>query len=157
MKKFSLALITVFIVAVFATMALAAPTSYKVPESLNEYIQVKNTGTSALGKGAPVVFEGDEVVDTTQPELGVQGSTDTTAVVIGVCLETIEVGAVGTVIVYGFADVLVDEAVAKDTKVGLSTTYGEADDNNTNGQAIIGTAMEASSGRGTIRCFIKCK
>ena len=136
----------------------AGISDYENPISNNEFMQVKNTGASALGKGAPVVFEGAELVDTTNGrEVGVQGSTDTTAVVIGVCTETIEVGAVGRVITYGFGDVLVDEAVSADTSVGLSTTSGEADDNNTNGQAIIGTAMEASTGRDLIYCFIKCK
>ena len=86
-----------------------------------------------------------------------QGSTDTTAVVIGVATETIEVGAIGNLIVYGFGEVLVDEAVSADTKIGLSTTSGEADDNNTNGQAIIGVAMEEATGRGLIYSFIKCK
>ncbi len=146
-----------FVILVLATCAFAGTTSYKVPESLNEFVQVKNTGAAALGKGAPVVFEGAEVVDSTQAELGVQGTTDTTAVVIGVCKDTIEVGAVGTIITYGFAEVLVDEAVAADANLGVSTTSGEADDNNTNGQAILGRSMELSSGRGLVYSFIKCK
>lgn len=152
-------LFSIFAVLFMVSVAFASIISdYENPISNNELMKVKNTGAAALGKGAPVVFEGAELVDTTNGrEVGVQGSTDTTAVVVGVCSATIEVGAVGTIITYGFGEVLVDEAVSADTSVGLSTTSGEADDNNTNGQAIIGTAMEASTGRDLIYCFIKCK
>jgi hypothetical protein len=152
-------LFSIFAVLFMVSVAFASIISdYENPISNNELMKVKNTGASALGKGAPVVFEGAELVDTANGrEVGVQGSTDTTAVVVGVCSETIEVGAVGTIITYGFGEVLVDEAVSANTSVGLSTTSGEADDNNTNGQAIIGTAMEASTGRDLIYCFIKCK
>lgn len=146
------------IVLSFVGVAFAAGISdYENPISNNEFMQVKNTGAAALGKGAPVVFEYAELVDTTQAEVGVQGSTDTTAVVIGVCTETIEVGAVGRVITYGFGEVLVDEAVAAGANLGLSTTSGEADDNNTNVLGILGQAMEASTGRDLVFSFIKCK
>ena len=147
------------IVLSFVGVSFAAGISdYENPISNNEYMQVKNTGASALGKGAPVIFEEAELVDTTNGrEVGVEGTTDTTAVVIGVCAETIEVGAVGRVITYGFAEVLCDEAVDEGDKIGLSTTSGEADDNNTNTLAILGVAMEKSTARDLVYCFIKCK
>ena len=147
------------IVLSFVGVAFAAGISdYENPISNNEYMQVKNTGAAALGKGAPVIFEEAELVDTTNGrEVGVEGTTDTTAVVIGVCAETIEVGAVGRIITYGFAEVLCDEAVDEGDKIGLSTTSGEADDNNTNTLAILGVAMEASTDRDLVYCFIKCK
>lgn len=146
------------IVLSFVGVAFAAGISdYENPISNNEYMQVKNTGAAALGKGAPVVFEYAELVDATQAEVGVQGSTSTIEVVVGVTTETIEVGAVGKIITYGFGEVLVDEAVAAGANLGLSTTSGEADDNQTNGQAILGTAMESSSGRDLVYSFIKCK
>ena len=108
------------IVFSFVGVAFAAGISdYENPISNNEYMQVKNTGASALGKGAPVIFEEAELVDTTNGrEVGVEGTTDTTAVVIGVCAETIEVGAVGKIITYGFGEVLVDEAVAAGANLG---------------------------------------
>lgn len=151
--------LSAIIVLTFVASAFAAPISdYENPASNNEFVQVKNTGASALGKGAPVIFEEAELVDTTNGrEVGVEGTTDTTAVVIGVCAETIEVGAVGRVITYGFAEVLCDEAVDEGDKIGLSTTSGEADDNNTNILAILGVAMEASTDRDLVYCFIKCK
>ncbi|HQH62370.1 MAG TPA: hypothetical protein PLE55_01835 [Clostridiales bacterium] len=151
--------LSAIIVLTFVASAFAAPISdYENPASNNEFVQVKNTGASTLGKGAPVVFEGEELVDTTNGrEVGVEGSTDTTAVVVGVCTETIEVGAVGKIITYGFGEVLVDEAVAAGANLGLSTTSGEADDNNTNVLSILGQAMEASAGRGLVFSFIKCK
>lgn len=146
------------IVLSFVGVAFAAGISdYENPISNNEYMQVKNTGAAALGKGAPVVFEYAELVDTTQVEVGVQGSTSTIEVVVGVTTETIEVGAVGKIITYGFGEVLVDEAVAAGANLGLSTTSGEADDNNTNTLAILGVAMETSTGRDLVFSFIKCK
>ncbi len=147
------------IVLSFVGVAFAAGISdYENPISNNEYMQVKNTGAAALGKGAPVIFEEAELVDTTNGrEVGVEGTTDTTAVVIGVCTETIEVGAVGRVITYGFAEVLCDEPVDEGDKIGLSATSGEADDNNTNTLAILGVAMKKSAGRGLVFSFIKCK
>ena len=146
------------IVLSFVSVAFAAGISdYENPISNNEYMQVKNTGAAALGKGAPVVFEYAELVDTTQVEVGVQGSTSTIEVVVGVTTETIEVGAVGKIITYGFGEVLVDEAVLAGANLGLSTTSGEADDNNTNTLAILGVAMEASTGRDLVFSFIKCK
>lgn len=146
------------IVLSFVSVAFAAGISdYENPISNNEYMQVKNTGSAALGKGAPVVFEYAELVDTTQAEVGVQGSTSTIEVVVGVTTETIEVGAVGKIITYGFGEVLVDEAVAAGANLGLSTTSGEADDNNTNVLGILGQAMEASTGRDLVFSFIKCK
>lgn len=154
-KVFFLSAIIVFS---FVSVAFAAGISdYENPISNNEYMQVKNTGAAALGKGAPVVFEYAELVDTTQVEVGVQGSTSTIEVVVGVTTETIEVGAVGKIITYGFGEVLVDEAVAAGANLGLSTTSGEADDNNTNVLGILGQAMEASTGRGLVFSFIKCK
>lgn len=150
--------LSAIIVLTFVASAFAAPISdYENPASNNEYMQVKNTGAAALGKGAPVVFEYAELVDTTQVEVGVQGSTSTIEVVVGVTTETIEVGAVGKIITYGFGEVLVDEAVLAGANLGLSTTYGEADDNNTNTLAILGVAMEASTGRDLVFSFIKCK
>lgn len=146
------------IVLSFVSVAFAAGISdYENPISNNEFMQVKNTGAAALGKGAPVVFEYAELVDTTQAEVGVQGSTSTIEVVVGVTTETIEVGAVGKIITYGFGEVLVDEAVAAGANLGLSTTSGEADDNNTNVLGILGQAMEASTGRDLVFSFIKCK
>ena len=146
------------IVLSFVGVAFAAGISdYENPISNNEYMQVKNTGAAALGKGAPVVFEYAELVDATQAEVGVQGSTSTIEVVVGVTTETIEGGAVGRVITYGFGEVLVDEAVAAGANLGLSTTSGEADDNNTNVLGILGQAMEASTGRDLVFSFIKCK
>lgn len=146
------------IVLSFVGVAFAAGISdYENPISNNEYMQVKNTGAAALGKGAPVVFEYAELVDATQAEVGVQGSTSTIEVVVGVTTETIEVGAVGKIITYGFGEVLVDEAVAAGANLGLSTTSGEADDNNTNVLGILGQAMEASTGRDLVYSFIKCK
>lgn len=146
------------IVLSFVGVAFAAGISdYENPISNNEYMQVKNTGAAALGKGAPVVFEYAELVDTTQVEVGVQGSTSTIEVVVGVTTETIEVGAVGKIITYGFGEVLVDEAVLAGANLGLSTTSGEADDNNTNTLAILGVAMEASTDRDLVFSFIKCK
>ena len=146
------------IVLSFVGVAFAAGISdYENPISNNEYMQVKNTGAAALGKGAPVVFEYAELVDATQAEVGVQGSTSTIEVVVGVTTETIEVGAVGRVITYGFGEVLVDEAVVAGANLGLSTTSGEADDNNTNVLGILGQAMEASTGRDLVFSFIKCK
>jgi len=146
------------IVLSFVGVAFAAGISdYENPISNNEFMQVKNTGAAALGKGAPVVFEYAELVDTTQAEVGVQGSTSTIEVVVGVTTETIEVGAVGKIITYGFGEVLVDEAVAAGANLGLSTTSGEADDNNTNVLGILGQAMEASTGRDLVFSFIKCK
>ena len=152
-------IIASIIVLSFVGVAFAAGISdYENPISNNEYMQVKNTGASALGKGAPVIFEEAELVDTTNGrEVGVEGTTDTTAVVIGVCAETIEVGAVGKIITYGFGEVLVDEAVAAGANLGLSTTSGEADDNNTNTLAILGVAMKKSTGRDLVFSFIKCK
>lgn len=156
MKKVSV--ITALIVFSFVSIAFAAGISdYENPISNNEYMQVKNTGAAALGKGAPVVFEYAELVDTTQAEVGVQGTTSTIEVVVGVTTETIEVGAVGTIITYGFGEVLVDEDVAVGANLGLSTTSGEADDNNTNVLGILGQAMEASTGRDLVFSFIKCK
>ena len=77
--------LSAIIVLTFVASAFAAPISdYENPISNNEYIQVKNTGAAALGKGAPVVFEYAELVDTTQAEVGVQGSTSTIEVVVGV-------------------------------------------------------------------------
>lgn len=150
--------LSAIIVLTFVASAFAAPISdYENPASNNEYMQVKNTGAAALGKGAPVVFEYAELVDTTQVEVGVQGSTSTIEVVVGVTTETIEVGAVGKIITYGFGEVLVDEAVSAGANLGLSTTSGEADDNNTNTLAILGVAMEASTGRDLVFSFIKCK
>lgn len=150
--------LSAIIVLTFVASAFAAPISdYENPASNNEYMQVKNTGAAALGKGAPVVFEYAELVDTTQVEVGVQGSTSTIEVVVGVTTETIEVGAVGKIITYGFGEVLVDEAVAAGANLGLSTTSGEADDNNTNTLAILGVAMETSTGRDLVFSFIKCK
>lgn len=146
------------IVLSFVSVAFAAGISdYENPISNNEFMQVKNTGAAALGKGAPVVFEYAELVDATQAEVGVQGSTSTIEVVVGVTTETIEVGAVGKIITYGFGEVLVDEAVAAGANLGLSTTSGEADDNNTNVLGILGQAMEASTGRDLVFSFIKCK
>lgn len=146
------------IVISFVGVAFAGGISdYENPISNNEFMQVKNTGAAALGKGAPVVFEYAELVDTTQAEVGVQGSTSTIEVVVGVTTETIEVGAVGKIITYGFGEVLVDEAVAAGANLGLSTTSGEADDNNTNVLGILGQAMEASTGRDLVFSFIKCK
>lgn len=151
-------IIASIIVLSFVSVAFAAGISdYENPISNNEYMQVKNTGAAALGKGAPVVFEYAELVDTTQAEAGVQGSTSTIEVVVGVTTETIEVGAVGKIITYGFGEVLVDEAVAAGANLGLSTTSGEADDNNTNVLGILGQAMEASTGRDLVFSFIKCK
>lgn len=156
MKKVSV--ITALIVFSFVSIAFAAGISdYENPISNNEYMQVKNTGAAALGKGAPVVFEYAELVDTTEAEVGVQGTTSTIEVVVGVTTETIEVGAVGTIITYGFGEVLVDEAVAVGANLGLSTTSGEADDNNTLVLGILGQAMEASTGRDLVFSFIKCK
>lgn len=150
--------LSAIIVLTFVSVAFAAGISdYENPISNNEFMQVKNTGAAALGKGAPVVFEYAELVDTTQAEVGVQGSTSTIEVVVGVTTETIEVGAVGKIITYGFGEVLVDEAVAAGANLGLSTTSGEADDNNTNGLGILGQAMEASTGRDLVFSFIKCK
>jgi hypothetical protein len=150
--------LSAIIVLTFVSVAFAAGISdYENPISNNEYMQVKNTGAAALGKGAPVVFEYAELVDTTQVEVGVQGSTSTIEVVVGVTTETIEVGAVGKIITYGFGEVLVDEAVAAGANLGLSTTSGEADDNNTNVLGILGQAMEASTGRDLVFSFIKCK
>jgi hypothetical protein len=150
--------LSAIIVLTFVSVAFAAGISdYENPISNNEYMQVKNTGAAALGKGAPVVFEYAELVDTTQAEVGVQGSTSTIEVVVGVTTETIEVGAVGKIITYGFGEVLVDEAVAAGANLGLSTTSGEADDNNTNVLGILGQAMEASTGRDLVFSFIKCK
>ena len=151
--------LSAIIVLTFVASAFAAPISdYENPASNNEFVQVKNTGASALGKGAPVIFEEAELVDTTNGrEVGVEGTTDTTAVVIGVCAETIEVGAVGRIITYGFGEVLVDEAVAAGANLGLSTTSGEADDNNTNVLGILGQAMEKSTKRALVFSFIKCK
>jgi hypothetical protein len=146
------------IVLSFVGVAFATGISdYENPISNNEYMQVKNTGAAALGKGAPVVFEYAELVDATQAEVGVQGSTSTIEVVVGVTTETIEVGAVGKIITYGFGEVLVDEAVVAGANLGLSTTSGEADDNNTNVLGILGQAMEASTGRDLVFSFIKCK
>jgi len=146
------------IVLSFVGVSFAAGISdYENPISNNEYMQVKNTGAAALGKGAPVVFEYAELVDTTQVEVGVQGSTSTIEVVVGVTTETIEVGAVGKIITYGFGEVLVDEAVSAGANLGLSTTFGEADDNNTLVLGILGQAMETSTGRGLVFSFIKCK
>jgi hypothetical protein len=150
--------LSAIIVLSFVGVAFAAGISdYENPISNNEYMQVKNTGAAALGKGAPVVFEYAELVDTTQVEVGVQGSTSTIEVVVGVTTETIEVGAVGKIITYGFGEVLVDEAVVAGANLGLSTTSGEADDNNTNVLGILGQAMEASTGRDLVFSFIKCK
>lgn len=151
--------LSAIIVLTFVASAFAAGISdYENPISNNEYMQVKNTGAAALGKGAPVVFEYAELVDTTNGrEVGVQGSTSTIEVVVGVTTETIEVGAIGKIITYGFGEVLVDEAVAAGANLGLSTTSGEADDNNTNTLAILGVAMEASTGRDLVFSFIKCK
>jgi hypothetical protein len=150
--------LSAIIVLSFVGVAFAAGISdYENPISNNEYMQVKNTGAAALGKGAPVVFEYAELVDTTQAEVGVQGSTSTIEVVVGVTTETIEVGAVGKIITYGFGEVLVDEAVVAGANLGLSTTSGEADDNNTNVLGILGQAMEASTGRDLVFSFIKCK
>lgn len=150
--------LSAIIVSTFVSVAFAAGISdYENPISNNEYMQVKNTGAAALGKGAPVVFEYAELVDTTQAEVGVQGSTSTIEVVVGVTTETIEVGAVGKIITYGFGEVLVDEAVVAGANLGLSTTSGEADDNNTNVLGILGQAMEASTGRDLVFSFIKCK
>jgi hypothetical protein len=150
--------LSAIIVLSFVGVAFATGISdYENPISNNEYMQVKNTGAAALGKGAPVVFEYAELVDTTQAEVGVQGSTSTIEVVVGVTTETIEVGAVGKIITYGFGEVLVDEAVAAGANLGLSTTSGEADDNNTNVLGILGQAMEASTGRDLVFSFIKCK
>lgn len=150
--------LSAIIVLTFVSVAFAAGISdYENPISNNEYMQVKNTGAAALGKGAPVVFEYAELVDATQAEVGVQGSTSTIEVVVGVTTETIEVGAVGKIITYGFGEVLVDEAVAAGANLGLSTTSGEADDNNTNVLGILGQAMEKSTGRDLVFSFIKCK
>ena len=147
--------IAVIMVLVFATAAIAGIVSYKQPKSMNDYIQVVNTSAATIGKGAPVVFEATEVV--TNGVLGVEGAASTTAVVIGVVTETLEVGAVGNAISTGIGEVLCDEAVDSGDNIGTTTTAGEADDNNTNAQSMFGVALEASSGRGLVDCFIHCK
>lgn len=147
--------IAVIMVLVFATAAVAGIVSYKQPKSMNEYIQVTNTSAAALGKGAPVVFEASEVV--TNGVLGINGADATTSVVIGVLTETLEVGAVGNAITTGIGEVLCDEAVDAGDNIGTTTTAGEADDNNTNAQSMFGVALEASSARGLVDCFIHCK
>lgn len=154
MKKYS-SLLAVLTIVLFATVAFAAVTSYKSPTSINETIQVKNTGSATLGKGAPVVLEATEY--TSNAYIGVQGTTDTTAVIIGVLADTLEAEAVGTAIVYGFGEVLCDEAVDSGDNLGASTTSGEADDNNTNAQSMFAIALETSSGRALVDCFIRCK
>lgn len=154
MKK-SLILAIIVLVA-FASDAIAATPSYKSVNSINEYAQVKNTGASALGKGAPVVLEDSEVV--TNGVLGVQGTTAVESAtlevgVIGVCTDTIEVGAVGMVLTHGIGSVLVHSAVTTEESIGTCSTSGEAD----GGCKNIGVALETASARGLVTAFIKCK
>ena len=154
MKK---AFLAIFIILAFASVAVAAGiVSYKNPNSLNEYVQVINTGASALGKGAPVVLEDSEVV--TNGVLGVQGTTAVNSTtlevgVIGVLTETLEVGATGTAISYGIGQVLVHSAVTTEESVGTCSTSGEADGSCKN----VGVALETASARGLVKAFIRCK
>ena len=156
MKNYFLFALVLVALAAYATVSVAGPVSYKSVESINEYIQVINTGSAALGKGAPVVLEDSEVTD--NGYLGVQGTTAVNSStlevgVIGVLTETLEVGAVGNAISYGIGEVLVHSAVTTEESVGTCSTSGEADGSCKN----VGVAMETASARGLVTCFIKCK
>ena len=155
MKK-ALAFSLILVIGVMFSVAMAATPSYKSVNSINEYVQVKNTGGAALGKGAPVVFEDSEVV--TNGLLGVQGTTAVESAtlevgVVGVLLETLEVGAVGMALTHGIGQVLVHSAVTTEQSIGTCSTSGEAD----GGCKNIGVALETASERGLVTAFIKCK
>ena len=156
MKKSVITLVLVLAVVFSFSMAYTAPTDYKTVKSINEYMQVKNTGASDLGKGAPVVFEDSEVV--TNGLLGIQGTTavesDTLGVtVVGVCLDTIEVGEIGTILTYGIGEVLVHSAVTTEQSIGTCSTSGEADGSCKN----VGVALETATSRGLVTSFVRCK
>jgi len=144
--------ISLFIVLAIATVAFAGSTIIDVDNlgSIQTTIPMRNNTSADVAAGSVVIY------DTTKIDAGTLEFNSTTTAsdvkTAGVVKNSITTGEIGLVITYGVADVIYDAGTcAVGTTVGTGTTAKKA----TGGNTGLGFALEAVTGTGSFKTFIK--
>jgi len=104
---------------------------------LNQYVQVQNDTSSAIGPNVPVVLDATKTLAGTIYSVK-PTTTASDPLVVGVTTDTIGVGLKGRAIYFGIGGVDIKDSVTAGAAIGTSTTSAEAAASQTG----VGVALE---------------